>query len=113
MAQFQQTYVQSGVYLVLEKTKTIAFRNLFKRVYVTDHRACVLACLTTWYLSLLFCSCSIAQEEHKGVKFIQLAQFEKAVAILEMPLELDEIECIVANLIFMVSNPNNLCKVCC
>jgi hypothetical protein len=54
MAQFQQTYVQSGVYLVLEKTKTIAFRNLFKKVYVTDHRACVLACLTTWYLSLLF-----------------------------------------------------------
>ena len=60
-----------GTYLLLEKCKTVCYRNLFKRIH-------------------------IVLEKHQ----ISLNQVAKALKWLGMPIDLDEVECILANLIF-------------
>lgn len=74
VAQITSSYITSnsrGTYLLLEKCKTVCYRNLFKRIH-------------------------IVLEKHQ----ISLNQVAKALKWLGMPIDLDEVECILANLIF-------------
>lgn len=60
-----------GTYLLLEKCKTVCYRNLFKRIHMVLEKP-----------------------------QIALTQVADAFEWLGMPLDLDEIECILANLIY-------------
>lgn len=60
-----------GTYLLLEKCKMVCYRNLFKRVYLI-----------------------------MGKHQIPLDQVARTFKWLGMPIDLDEVECILANLIF-------------
>ena len=63
--------VSRGTYLLLEKCKTVCYRNLFKRIH-------------------------IILDKHQ----VSLNHVAKALKWLGMPIDLDEVECILANLIF-------------
>lgn len=69
--QFQDIFISRGTYLLLEKCKTLCYSNLFRRV-------------------------------HKiiGNHIVPLKDAVKAFKWLGMPVDLDEIECILANLIY-------------
>jgi len=67
----QDLFIRRGTYLLLEKCKMICYRNLFKRVY------------------------KIAEKEQ-----IKLEYIAKSFKWLGMPIDLDEVECILANLIY-------------
>ena len=67
----QRSLIRAGVYLVLEQAKIIAYRCLAKRIY------------------------SITESTR-----INLASFESAMQWMGEDVDLDEIECILANLIF-------------
>mmetsp|Transcript_14786 Transcript_14786/g.27701 ORF Transcript_14786/g.27701 Transcript_14786/m.27701 type:complete len:180 (+) Transcript_14786:3-542(+) len=71
LIQYQDRFIRQGTYLLLEKCKTVCYRNLFKRVHkiVDKHQ-------------------------------ISLNHVAKAFKWLGMAIDLDEIECILANLIF-------------
>lgn len=62
---------RQGTYLLLEKCKTVCYRNLLKRVY-----------------KIL--------DKHQ----VSLSYVASAFKYLGMPIDLDEIECILANLIY-------------
>ena len=62
---------RQGTYLLLEKCKTVCFRNLFKRIHYVLERP-----------------------------QIPLGHIAHALAWLGTPMDLDEIECILANLIY-------------
>ncbi len=64
-------YIRLGVYLVLEQLKTIVYRNLFKRIY------------------------TIADNTRLSV-----STFQQVLLWLGEEVDLDEIECILSNLIF-------------
>lgn len=67
----QVTFIRLGVYLVLEQVKLIAYRSLFKRVYVLT-----------------------------SMTRLRLQLFEAAFNWLGEDIDLDEIECIISNLIY-------------
>ena len=69
---FLDIFVRMGTYLVLEKAKTLVYRNLIKRVH---------------------------QLEGGGTQ-LKLGKLETVFHLLGEGLSLDEIECIVANLIY-------------
>jgi len=71
LVRYQDRFIQQGTYLLLEKCKTVVYRNLFKRVW-------------------------LILQKHQ----IKLEHISKALKWLGMPMDLDEIECILANLIF-------------
>jgi hypothetical protein len=64
-------YFSRGTYLLLEKCKTVCYRNLFKRVHLILEKS-----------------------------QIPLDQVATTFKWLGMPIDLDEVECILANLIF-------------
>ena len=67
----QQLFIRLGTYLLLEKCKTVCYRNLFKRVFV-----------------IMDCKPQLS-----------LDHVAKSFKWLGMPIDLDEVECILANLI--------------
>lgn len=69
---YQHRFIRQGTYLLLEKCKTVCYRNLFKRIHVA------------------------LDEKHQ----ISLEQVSTVFNWLNMPIDLDEVECILANLIF-------------
>lgn len=71
LATNQRSFIRLGVYLVLEQAKIIAYRSLAKRIH------------------------SITLSTR-----INLASFEFAMQWMGEDVDLDEIECILANLIF-------------
>jgi hypothetical protein len=72
MEEHQSSFIRIGVYLVLEQVKMIAYRNLFKRIYLLSNNS-----------------------------RLNLNSFEVALKWLgEQEVDLDEIECILANQIF-------------
>ena len=71
LVRYQDRFIRQGTYLLLEKCKTVVYRNLFKRV---------------WKI----------MDKHQ----IKLEQISKAFKWLGTPIDLDEIECILSNLIF-------------
>lgn len=78
MSANQVAFVQQGVYLVLEKLKLLVYRNLFKRVAMLN----------------------IARGEGQATyPRMRLEAFARALRWLGVEMDLDEIECILANLI--------------
>jgi len=71
LSKHQDLFIRRGTYLLLEKCKTVCYRNLFKRVYTIVKRP-----------------------------QMRLDHVVKAFEWLGMPIDLDEVECILANLIF-------------
>ena len=71
LIQYQDLFIRRGTYLLLEKCKTVCYRNLFKRVHLI-----------------------------LGKHQIPLEQVATTFKWLGMPIDLDEVECILANLIF-------------
>jgi len=71
LVKYQDRFIRQGTYLLLEKCKTVCYRNLFKRIH-----------------KIL--------DKHQ----VSLAYVARAFHWLGMPIDLDEIECILANLIF-------------
>lgn len=71
LVKYQDRFIRQGTYLLLEKCKTVCYRNLFKRIH-----------------NIL--------EKHQ----ISLTYVAKAFHWQGMPMDLDEIECILANLIY-------------
>jgi len=67
----QDLFIRRGTYLLLEKCKMICYRNLFKRI---------------WKIV--------------GTEKIKLDYIATSFKWLGMPIDLDEVECILANLIF-------------
>ena len=67
----QDEFIRRGTYLLLEKCKTVCYRNLFKRIYLIT-------------------------EKHQ----LSLDAVVKAIKWLEIDMDLDEVECVLANLIF-------------
>lgn len=67
----QDLFIRRGTYLLLEKCKMICYRNLFKRVY-----------------------------KIVGSEQIKLELIARSFKWLGMTIDLDEVECILANLIF-------------
>mmetsp|Transcript_18616 Transcript_18616/g.23973 ORF Transcript_18616/g.23973 Transcript_18616/m.23973 type:complete len:408 (+) Transcript_18616:114-1337(+) len=71
LVRFQDKFIRQGTYLLLEKCKAICYRNLFKRIHFVV-----------------------------GKSQITLSHVANAFKGLGVPIDLDEIECILANLIF-------------
>jgi len=67
----QELFIKRGTFLLLEKCKMICYRTLFKRIHGVLGR-------------------------HQ----VPLTQIVKVLEWLESPMDLDEIECILANLIY-------------
>ena len=67
-----QRFIHAGVYLLLEKCKVLVYRNLVKRVHLAMH----------------------------GETKLGLALFERTFDFLGVPMDRDEVECVLANLIF-------------
>jgi hypothetical protein len=72
LVKHQELFIRRGTYLLLEKCKTLCYRNLLKRVFV------------------------VLGERSQ----IPLPRIERTLQWLGMPMDVDEIECILANLIF-------------
>jgi hypothetical protein len=64
-------FTRQGTYLLLEKCKTVCYRNLFKRIF-------------------------LILDKHQ----LSLNYIAKSLKWLGMPIDLDEVECILANLIY-------------
>jgi hypothetical protein len=71
LVRFQDRFIRQGTYLLLEKCKTVCYRNLFKRVH-------------------------LILDSHQ----ISLNQIAMALKWLGMPIDFDEVECLLANLIY-------------
>ena len=85
----QAFFVRFGIYLVLEKLRFIAYRNLFKKVHGIK-----LAMATADPAA------GPTKAERKTANRIKIAQLQTALSLLkETDVDDDEIECIVANLI--------------
>ena len=65
-------FIGKGTYLLLEKVKALVYRNLFKKVYL------------------------VLNKRDK----IKLDVFQSALSWMGVEMGLDEIECVLANLIF-------------
>ena len=72
LAKNQMAFVRRGTFLLLEKVKILVYRNLFKKIYLVQGKATQL----------------------------KLHLFQRAFAWLGCPTDMDEVECILANLIF-------------
>ena len=71
LLKYQDLFIRRGTYLLLEKCKTVCYRNLFKRVYKIMSRP-----------------------------QLPLEEVAKSFKWLGMTIDLDEVECILANLIY-------------
>lgn len=68
---YRPTFIRLGIYLVVEQLKAIVYRNLFKRIHkITDSTR------------------------------LSVPMFQSVVKMLGEDMELDEIECVLSNLIF-------------
>mmetsp|Transcript_29214 Transcript_29214/g.80259 ORF Transcript_29214/g.80259 Transcript_29214/m.80259 type:complete len:413 (-) Transcript_29214:3102-4340(-) len=71
LVRFQDKFIRQGTYLLLEKCKAICYRNLFKRIHFVV-----------------------------GKSQVPLGHVANSFKGLGVPIDLDEIECILANLIY-------------
>ena len=71
LIKYQNRFIRQGTYLLLEKCKMLCYRSLFKRIHF------------------------VLAKPH-----VPLAYVSHAFEWLGMPMDLDEIECILANLIY-------------
>ncbi|KAF2350529.1 Proteasome component (PCI) domain [Trinorchestia longiramus] len=70
--QYERFFIGAGIYLILEKLKSVAYRNLFKKVF-------------------------LIKQSHQ----LDIAVFTKALKWLQMEdIDTDETECLLANMIY-------------
>ena len=69
----QQRFIQHGSYLLVERAKTIAYRNFFKRVH------------------------SLHDE---GTTKLDIAMFKRCLDAMGVRMDKEEVECVLANLIY-------------
>ncbi len=74
LEQYQRTFIRQGSYLLLERSKMIAYRNFFKRI-------------------------RDLHPEGKQLK-LDVRRFQSCLAAAGVSMDVDEIECVLANLIF-------------
>lgn len=75
---YQHRFIRQGTYLLLEKCKTVCYRNLFKRIHYSNNNF----------------------DNAGQIYQISLQQVRTVFHWLDMIIDLDEIECILANLIY-------------
>ncbi|KAG8458715.1 hypothetical protein KFE25_012913 [Diacronema lutheri] len=68
----QSLYIQQGVYLIVERAKTIVYRNLFRQLHALI-----------------------------GSNKLSLVQMAAALSAVGVEMDVDELECILANLIYL------------
>lgn len=68
----QSLYIQQGVYLIIERAKTIVYRNLFRKLHALI-----------------------------GSNKLSLVQMSDALNAVGVEVDVDELECILANLIYL------------
>jgi hypothetical protein len=71
LIEYQHRFIRQGTYLLLERCKIVCYRSLFKKIHLII-----------------------------GKHQIPLALVVAAFKWLEIPIDLDEVECILANLIY-------------
>jgi len=69
---YQDFFIRHGVYLMLEKLKTLVYRNLIKKIWLLQGK----------------------------VSQVRLQKVIASVVWQGVPIDMDEVECIIANLIF-------------
>lgn len=77
MAAQQFRFIQEGTYLLLEKLRQAVYRRLLRRVYLIN-----------------------AEQQPAKAAQIPLPLFQQALAVQGISMDMDEIECIAANLIY-------------
>jgi hypothetical protein len=77
LQEHQVTFIMQGTFLVLEKLRNVALRTLFRKTHA-------------------FCSMKNPQKGNQ----VSLHVFARALAWCGAGMEIDEVECVVANLIF-------------
>jgi len=85
----QEYYIKRGTFLILEKLKTFVYRNLFRKVeryanpeYHGDAKS------------------AAAATAGKQKRLLQLTALQAALAINDLKMDSDELECILANLVY-------------
>lgn len=71
MEEQEMFFIKSGIYLIVEKLKIVAYRNLFKKVYQIE-----------------------------GSHLIDIVAFQVALQVAGQDVDADETQCLVANLIY-------------
>ena len=97
MAANSALFIQHGVYLVLEKTKMLLYRNLFKRIYIVNEKN------TRINLLWLEAGINIQLEalQQQAMNTSTSSSNHTSLNLLEIEnTDLDEIECLLSNLIF-------------
>lgn len=90
MATYQQPFLRIGVYLLLEQVKVIAYRCFLKRIYLLGNANTRISLVTVSTLMN-----SIQQQQRQAGLAMGTSGDDDGGA-----LDLDEVECIVANLIY-------------
>lgn len=81
MTNNEQAYIDSGIYLMLEKLEPQTYRNLCQRVYKVMQKM-------------------EKEGKVKKAQILKLAKLQAALKIQHVTMDNDELECILANLIF-------------
>ncbi len=97
MERYQEFFIKKGIFLILEKLKTFVYRNLFRKA----HR---IASGITSGGSGGSAASAAAPAPAAGAKpkpsVLQLSTLSAAVSMNDLKLDSDELECILANLIY-------------
>lgn len=81
MTNHEQAYIDSGIYLMLEKLEPTTYRNLCQRVYGVLRKM-------------------EAEGKVKKAQILKLGKLQVALKLQGVDMDNDELECILANLIF-------------
>jgi len=76
----QDKFLSKGIFLILEKLRYIVYRNLFRKVYLYN-----------------------SKKDPKNSHLLNLSHLQAALRINGVEMCLDELECILANLIYQGS----------
>ena len=97
----QQLFIRHGSYLLVERSKMIAYRNFFRKVSPT-HPPDTKTCRRTRTSSRVCPRPAFQVYELHTVPTtkLDLRRFKGCLAAASVPMEIDEIECILANLVY-------------
>jgi len=79
LEEFQDFFINKGIFLILEKLRNFVYRNLFRKVYLYNLRTC---------------------PEEKTNNQLKLSLLQASLRVNGIEMEIDELECILANLIW-------------
>jgi hypothetical protein len=79
LEEFQDFFINKGIFLILEKLRNFVYRNLFRKVYLYNLQTC---------------------PEEKSNNQLKLSLLQASLRVNGIEMETDELECILANLIW-------------